>query len=154
MPAIPMVLVAHGVNLDLLGHRESEYYGSRSLVAIDAHLKAVAPELSRLVGLPGCQLECFQSNSEADFLGKLTEKDWDGVVINPAAWTHTSLALADRLRACSFPYVEVHLSNLARRESFRQKSFTASASSGVVHGFGHISYEVALLGLLRIIASK
>lgn len=147
------ILVAHGVNLDLLGTREPGLYGTLTLADIDKQLAAEAPHLAAAAGLEEVELTFFQSNAEAEFLEKLGEK-WDGAVLNPGAWTHTSLALADRLKALSLPYAEVHLSNLAAREEFRQKSFAAPNAKGVVFGFGCASYAAGLLGLLHYIAAS
>lgn len=148
------VLIAHGVNLDLLGKREPEIYGSLSLAAINSHVESRLEMTRQMAGLTrAVELEFFQSNSEGDFLNKLSE-GWDGCVINAGAWTHTSLAIADRLRGLRLPYVEVHLSNLARRESFRHRSFLAPDAIGVVQGLGVESYVGGLYGLLQHLAQK
>ncbi len=99
------------------------------------------------------ELEFFQSNHEALFLEQLS-LDWDGAVINPGAWTHTSLALADRLSGLALPFVEVHISNLAKREAFRQHSYAAPHALGVCFGFGLPSYLCALTGLYAHFSSK
>lgn len=138
----PKVLVANGVNLDLLGTREPGIYGTFTLADVEKTLREVAPQLG------GCTLAFFQSNDEQAFIEKFDE-GWDGALINPGAWTHTSLALADRLAALKLPYVEVHISNVAAREDFRKLSYTARNAVGVVHGFGMDSYVAGLLGLLR-----
>jgi 3-dehydroquinate dehydratase-2 len=143
----PRILVAQGVNLDLLGKREPEIYGAATLSDIEAQLRADAPSLSLLAGVPVCELSFFQSNSEGEFLAHLSQ-GFDGILINPGAWTHTSLALADRLKGLAVPYVEVHLSNIASRESIRHVSLTAPAAEGCVSGLGIGSYRVGLLGLL------
>jgi 3-dehydroquinate dehydratase-2 len=145
----PQILVAHGVNLDLLGRREPDVYGRTTLAELEAELEAAAEGAARMAGLSnGCGLAFFQSNDETTFLERLGD-GWDGILINPGAWTHTSLALADRLLGLGVPYVEVHLSNLAAREEFRQKSYSAAGAAGVVYGFGVDSYVVGLVGLLR-----
>ncbi len=140
------VLVVHGVNLDLLGTREPEVYGKATLADIDAALKKNAAAVAELAGLGGIELKTFQTNDESALLAELS-KPCDGVVINPGAWTHTSLALADRLKGLGVPYVEVHLSNVAAREEFRRHSFTAPSAAGCVHGFGAASYLAGLYGL-------
>lgn len=148
------VLVAHGVNLDLLGRREPEIYGTETLADLEHRLSA---SLAALVEASGCDakvaLTYFQSNDEAQFLARVSER-WDGLLLNPGAWTHTSLALADRLRGLATPYVEVHISNLAAREAVRQTSFAAAAAAGIVYGFGTDSYVVGLFGLLRRLGAK
>jgi len=144
----PKVLVAHGVNLDLLGRREPEVYGSESLAALEASLKAAAPGIAALAGFAGVELTFFQSNDEAAYLAAL-DAGYDGAVLNPGAWTHTSLALADRLQGLQLPFVEVHLSNLAGREEFRQRSFAAQHAVGLVSGMRGVSYHAGLLGLLH-----
>ena len=143
----PRILVAQGVNLDLLGKREPEIYGAATLDDIETQLRADAPALARLAGVPGCELSFFQSNSEGEFLDHLSQ-GFDGILINPGAWTHTSLALADRLKGLSVPYVEVHLSNIAAREPMRHISLTAPTAQGCVSGLGIGSYRMGLLGLL------
>ena len=147
----PKILVAHGVNLDLLGTREPGIYGALTLTELNARLDAEAPSLAAIAGFTGVELVHFQSNVEAEFLAKL-EGPYDGAILNPGAWTHTSLALADRLRALSLPFVEVHLSNVAAREEIRHRSFAAPHARGVVFGFGYASYAAGLLGLLHALA--
>lgn len=144
------VLVAHGPNLDLLGRREPEIYGRQTIDEIDQHLVEVTPALALSLGLPVPELFFFQTNHEGELLDRL-DGPWDGILINPAAWTHTSLALADRLAALAIPYVEVHISNTAAREEIRETSLTAPNAAGVVVGFGPHSYEAGMLGLLRIL---
>jgi 3-dehydroquinate dehydratase-2 len=148
---LPRVLILNGVNLDLLGRREAQHYGSFTLEGLEAALGAEAPALARAAGLPGVELSFAQSNSEDAFLAVL-DKGWDGAVLNAGAWTHTSLAIADRLRALGLIFVEAHISNIAAREEFRQRSFLAPVAAGVVYGFGMDSYRVALFGLLRRLA--
>lgn len=142
------ILVAQGVNLDLLGIREPEIYGSDSLASIEAMLRRLAPGLAQLAGLPSPELHFFQSNHEGLFLDQLS-LGWDAALINAGAWTHTSLALADRLAGLRLPFVEVHLSNLAKREAFRHHSYAAPHALGVCYGFGAVSYISALSGLLQ-----
>lgn len=134
------ILVASGVNLDLLGRRDPEIYGRATLADMETLLRAEAPA--------GTDLTFFQTNDEAAYLAKLGE-GWHGAVLNPGAWTHTSLALADRVVGLGLPFVEAHLSSLARREPFRHRSYTAAHALGVVQGFGIDSYLLALQGLVR-----
>jgi 3-dehydroquinate dehydratase-2 len=142
------VLVVHGPNLNLLGRREPEIYGRKSLAEIDAGLQAI--------GLRhGAAVDCFQSNHEGAIVDRLQEAIGvvDGVVINPAALTHTSIAVRDALAMLEVPVIEVHLSNIHRRESFRRKSLMAAVATGQVIGLGPIGYELALEGLLRLIGA-
>ncbi len=141
------ILVANGVNLDLLGQRDPEHYGLDGLGEIEQKLNEFAVQLHGLWPHMVFDLSFFQSNDERVFLEHF-DQGWDGVLLNAGAWTHTSLALADRLAALRLPFVEVHLSNLARREDFRHKSYTAAQSLGVVYGFGTDSYLTGLVGLL------
>ncbi len=129
------IAVVHGPNLNLLGVREPDVYGSDSLADVNEALADLAAEL-------GCALEVYQSNSEGeilDFLATCLGRA-DGLVVNPAGLGHTSVALLDGLRAVALPFVEVHLSNPAAREPFRRKSLLAPAAVGVVAGFGMDSY--------------
>ncbi|MEY4632275.1 MAG: hypothetical protein RIQ81_2395 [Pseudomonadota bacterium] len=139
-------LVANGVNLDLLGTREPEIYGSLTLEGLQRHVEASWSELARALDLPEAELHFFQSNHEGVFLEAL-DAGWDGIILNPGAWTHTSLALVDRIRAIDVPCVEVHLSNIYAREPIRQKSLIAGEVSGVISGFGADGYVAALLVL-------
>ena len=145
------ILIANGVNLDLLGKREPDIYGSSTLLDLEAFLQEQRAVLLN-AGLPRFDLSLFQSNDEGAFLSKLSE-GWDGAIINAGAWTHTSLALADRLAALSLPFIEVHLSNLSRREPYRHHSYAAPHARGVVFGAGFDSYSMALYGLLRLLGS-
>jgi len=129
------IAVVHGPNLNLLGVREPEVYGTDTLEDIDRALEALGREL-------GVVVKSFQSNSEGrilDFLAEIRDRV-DGVLINPAGLGHTSVALLDGLLATSKPFAEVHLSNPASRESFRRRSFLTPAAVGVVAGFGVDSY--------------
>lgn len=140
------ILVASGVNLDRLGLRPSEHYGKTKLEDIHQSLAAYAQLWAKEKGVK-VDLDCYQSNNEAKFLEKITEYEWSGMVFNPAAWGHTSLALADRLESIKFPVVEVHLSNLAKREQFRQHTYCSRVVSGVISGFGADSYLLGLQAL-------
>ena len=144
------VLVLHGPNLNLLSEREPGIYGSMTLTELDASLHALAGEL-------GVSLTTRQSNSEGTLI------DWiqaarakgsdpqDGLIINPGGYTHTSVAIHDALRAVSIPAVEVHLSNILARDSFRQVSVTGVACAGVIMGLGPASYHLALRHLASIL---
>jgi 3-dehydroquinate dehydratase II len=138
------VLVLSGPNLQLLGAREPSVYGTATLAAIEGRLAEVA--LAR-----GAAVEARQSNHEGDLVtwaGEAPGAGFRGIVINPGAYTHTSLALYDALRAAALPAVEVHLSNTDAREAFRRRSRIAPACLGRVSGFGPLSYELGLLALL------
>ena len=141
------ILVINGPNLGLLGVREPDIYGYTTLADVEAGLLKVAAENS-------CELEFLQSNHEGVIVDRLnailTGSPVDGIVINPAAYTHTSVAIADALRACSkVPAVEVHISNINGRESFRHESLTAPACVGMIAGLGTDGYEWALRALLK-----
>lgn len=141
------ILIASGVNLDLLGKREPQIYGSDTLRDMEALLSTEWPALAKASGFTKDKLVFFQTNSEVALLEKISAP-WRGVVLNPGAWTHTSLALADRLAALETKFVEVHLSQLSQREAIRQQSLTAKHALGVVYGFGIESYLLGLRGLL------
>ena len=147
-----VILIANGVNLDLLGSRESGLYGKKSLDDLKILLNKSLPDFEKIIGKKGFKLEFFQTNSEEAYLQKLTG-NWAGILLNPGAWTHTSLALADRLRGIRIPYVEVHITNLSCRDNVRQHSFTAADSRGVVYGFGLDSYLLGMLGLMRCLVN-
>jgi 3-dehydroquinate dehydratase II len=138
------VLVLHGPNLNLLGLREPEVYGKDTLADVDAQLEQLAQELD-------VQVACRQSNHEGELIDWLHEarERFDGVLINPGGYTHTSVALRDAIAAIDKPCVEVHLSNVHRRESFRHTSLTAPVCVGSIMGFGLHSY---LLGLRALVA--
>jgi len=148
----PNILIAHGVNLDLLGRREPDVYGSSTMADIEKRLREEALRLAT-GSILEVRLTFFQTNDEAAYLNELS-KGWDGAIINPGSWTHTSLALADRLVGLRLPFVEVHLSNLSRREDFRQRSYSAPHALGVIHGFGVESYTLGLQALIRTLTQK
>jgi len=133
------ILVIHGPNLNLLGTREEEIYGSTSLETIDKDLHQRAQE-------KGVELETFQSNHEGEIVDKIgaSQGSVDFILINPAAYTHTSVAIRDALLAVKIPVIEIHLSNVYQREEFRHKSMIASIAMGQICGFGPISYLLAL----------
>ena len=137
------IAVIHGPNLRLLGRREPEVYGSDTLADVNA---AVAAEAQSL----GVEVEFFQSNHEGEILDYLEEASArvEGFVVNPGAFTHTSIALRDALVGVGRPFVEVHLSNTAAREPFRHRSYLSDVAAGVVLGFGAQSYVLGLRGLV------
>jgi len=137
---VKKILVLHGPNLNLLGTREPEVYGRTTLAEIDANLAKIAQEA-------GAKLECFQSNAEAALVDRIQQTTRDGtdfIIINPAAFTHTSVALRDALAAVGLPFVEVHLSNVFAREAFRRESYFSDIAVGVISGLGAKGYELAL----------
>ncbi len=139
------ILILHGPNLNLLGSREPEVYGRTTLADIDQMLKGVAAELD-------VEIESFQSNHEGALIDRIHEAARQGVagmLINPGAYTHTSIALRDALAAVSIPTVEVHLSNIHARESFRRRSHISPVVLAQIAGFGASGYALALRGLVR-----
>lgn len=143
------ILVANGVNLDLLGQREPEIYGRDTLEEIQTKIVFDMEQFVQSLDLPEYELHFFQSNHEGVFLDTIGAPGWDGIVLNPGAWSHTSLAIADRIRGLTVPCVEVHLSNIHAREAERQTTITGAASTGIVSGFGADSYLMGLLVLIR-----
>lgn len=144
------VLVLHGPNLNLLGTREPEVYGAVTLSEINGRLAKLAKEHDT-------RLETCQSNSEAELIERIQRARSDGtgfIIINPAAFTHTSVALRDALAAVNIPFVEVHLSNIFAREPFRRESYFSDLAVGVVSGLGAQGYELALAYGLKRLAGK
>ncbi|MBI2380538.1 MAG: type II 3-dehydroquinate dehydratase [Gammaproteobacteria bacterium] len=142
------ILVLHGPNLNLLGTREPEVYGRATLADIDALLEEAAEQA-------GHSLAHFQSNAEHALIERVHAARDEGVrfiLINPGAYTHTSIALRDALAAVAIPFIEVHLSNVHAREPFRRHSYLSDLAVGVVCGFGAQSYELALAAALRRLA--
>ena len=134
------LLLLHGPNLNLLGSREPEVYGQATLAEIDG-------DLAQRAAAAGHQLECLQSNSELALIDRVQAAGRDGtafILINPAAFTHTSVALRDALAAVAIPFIEIHLSNPHAREPFRHDSFFSDLAVGIVAGFGADSYRYAL----------
>ena len=134
------ILVIHGPNLNLLGVREPEVYGSTTLDEINGSLQVLAHEA-------GVKLSSFQSNGEGELINHIHEAINNGIdfiIINPAAYTHTSIALRDALAATGLPFIEVHLSNIFARESFRRESYFSDLALGVISGLGAKGYELAL----------
>ena len=141
------ILVIHGPNLQLLGDRQPEIYGSMDLAAINRGLQAVAAEQHVI-------LRALQSNHEGEIvelIGTARRQHYDGILINPAAYTHTSVAIRDAIEACGLPTVEVHLSNIYAREPFRQHSLISPVCAGQVSGFGPASYRLALEALVGLL---
>ncbi|HEY8377826.1 MAG TPA: type II 3-dehydroquinate dehydratase [Nannocystis sp.] len=143
MSGTPRVLVIHGPNLNLLGLREPGIYGQQTLAELDESLYALGREL-------GAALTIRQSNHEGVILDWIhaAAHDQDGIIINPGGYTHTSVAIQDALRAVPVPAIEVHITNLFRRESLRQTSVTGVACVGVIMGLGAASYHLALRHLV------
>ncbi len=143
------VLVIHGPNLNLLGTREPEVYGSVTLAEIDERLQERAQEL-------GIQIETFHSNHEGEIVDKIAEAGSiaDAIIINPAAYTHTSVAIRDSILAVALPTVEVHLSNTQAREEFRHTSLIAPVVTGQIAGFGADSYLLALEAVAFLLKLK
>ena len=142
------ILVINGPNLQLLGRRKAEFYGTVTLPEIESRLRTVAREL-------GVELDFMQSNHEGVLVDRIAEAigNVDGIVINPAAYTHTSIALRDALEAARIPAIEVHLSNVAARDDFRRVSMTAEVCIGQIAGLGSDGYEWALRALVRRLSS-
>ncbi|MFL6624583.1 MAG: type II 3-dehydroquinate dehydratase [Sulfurifustis sp.] len=135
-----ILLALNGPNLNLLGEREPQHYGTSTLEEINARLK-------RLAEAAGHQLECFQSNAEHELIERVHQATAEGVgfiLLNPAAYTHTSVALRDALAATRIPFIEVHLSNVYAREPFRRHSYFSDIAVGVISGLGPQGYELAL----------
>ena len=137
------ILVINGPNINLLGTREPEIYGKTTLDDINKELIEYSKTIDENINF-----EFFQSNHEGEIVDKIqNSKDFDGMIINPAAYTHTSIAIADAIKGQEIKAVEVHISNPNAREEYRHISYTSSACIGVVKGFGKESYKLALLGL-------
>lgn len=144
------ILVIHGPNLNLLGSREPKIYGRLSLNEIDQALKTQAKKAK-------AALVIKQSNHEGvivDLIGKAKKNNFQGILINPAAYTHTSVATRDAIAACGLVVVEVHLSNIYAREEFRHKSLISPVAHGTILGFGAESYTLGLAALLDLIPAK
>lgn len=141
------ILVIHGPNLNLLGSREPGVYGTTTLKDINAQLKSAASEM-------GVDVDFFQSNHEGELIEYIQKNpSVSGILINPAAYTHTSVGLRDALLAVKKPFVEVHLSNVHKREDFRQHSYFSDIALGVVTGFGPLSYSLGLKALVEHLKS-
>lgn len=143
MPDSLRILVIHGPNLNMLGTREPEIYGSTNLAEIDGLLTSQAKEA-------GCELESLQSNHEGQLIDRIQEArtNADGILINPAGLTHSSVSLRDALIGSELPVVEIHLSNVHAREEFRHNSYVSGIAVGVITGFGVDSYRLGLDALI------
>ncbi len=139
------ILVIHGPNLNLLGQRETTVYGTKSLDDINKDIIALASEL-------GVDVNTVQLNGEGDIIDIIQKGDYDLLIINPAAYTHTSVAIRDAIAGVDKPAIEVHLSNIHSREEFRKKSFIAGVSVGQISGFGPESYLLALRAAKSILS--
>jgi len=147
---MPKILVLHGPNLNLLGQRETQHYGRDSLDAINDRLVSLGTAA-------GVTVETFQSNAEAPLIERIHAAKGDQtsyIIINPAAYTHTSVALRDALAAVQVPFIEVHLSNIHAREPFRHHSYFSDLAAGVIAGLGPMVYELALEAALRSMQKK
>ena len=139
------VLVIHGPNLNLLGKRETDVYGTKSLEDINKEILSLASELH-------IDVITVQLNSEGEIVDVIQKGDFDVLIINPAAYTHTSIAIRDAIAAVDKPCIEVHLSNIYKREEFRKKSFVADVALGQISGFGPDSYLLALRAAKNILS--
>lgn len=140
------IVVIQGPNLNMLGHREQNFYGPMKLEEIHTQMEAVAKQNNM-------EIEFFQSNLEGEIVDRIQEclGDADGIIINPAAYTHTSIAIRDAISAVAMPVIEVHISNIYRREEFRQKSLTAAVCTGQISGFGPFGYHLAMISMSQIL---
>ena len=139
------ILLLNGPNLNLLGTRQPDIYGSETLADVEALCRALAGEL-------GLTLLFRQSNAEHQLIEWIQEaRDGTGIIINPAAYSHTSVAILDALKTCSCPVLEVHISNIHQRESFRHQSYVSQAATGVIAGFGTHGYLLALRHMALLI---
>lgn len=144
------ILVLNGPNLNLLGSREPQYYGTDTLDQINARLAAQAQAA-------GHSIDFYQSNAEHDLVGRVQQAIQEGVefiLINPAAFTHTSVALRDALAASRIPFIEVHLSNVHAREAFRKHSYFSDLAAGVISGLGAQGYELALAAAIERLKTR
>lgn len=141
------ILVINGVNMNMLGVREPEKYGSMTLPELESELMGYANEL-------GISLETYQSNIEGEIVEKIQQArgNVDGIVLNAAAYTHTSIAIRDAISASGVPVVEIHMTNIHSREDFRHKSLIAPAAIGQISGFGKDSYKLGIMGLLNYLS--
>lgn len=139
------ILVIHGPNLNLLGKREPEVYGTVTLQEINERISKTASELN-------IETAMIQSNSESDIIEAIQRDDYDMLIINPAAFTHTSVAIRDAISAVGKPAIEVHISNIHKREDFRKRSYIAEVCKGQISGFGADSYILALIASKNILS--
>ena len=143
------ILLLNGPNLNMLGAREPKHYGRISLASIEEKMQTLATQYN-------VKVECFQANSEEKLINKIHEsfQQVDFILINPAAYTHPSVALRDALLAVSIPFVEIHLSNVHKREPFRHHSYFSDVAEGVICGLGAKGYEFAFLFAIDYLAKK
>lgn len=143
------ILVLHGPNLNMLGEREPQHYGAASLDDIDTMLRSTAGEL-------GVDINTLQSNAEHELVDAIQQArgNVDAIIINPAAFTHTSVAIRDALAAVGIPFIEIHLSNVHAREEFRQHSYLSDLAAGVISGLGPIGYQLALTAAIDMTKDK
>lgn len=141
------VLVIHGPNLNMLGKREPDVYGSENLTEINKKIEALSAEL-------GLGATVMQTNSESEIVDRIQKDDYDLLIINPAAYTHTSVAIRDAISAVGKPVIEVHLSNIHRREEFRRHSYVSGVALGQISGFGAESYMLALRAAKSVLSKK
>lgn len=139
------ILVIHGPNLNLLGKREKNIYGTKSLEIINKEILSLAKELD-------IDVKTIQLNSEGKIVDVIQNGDYDALIINPAAYTHTSIAIRDAIAAVEKPAIEVHLSNIHKREEFRRKSYIVEVAAGQISGFGPESYLLALRAAKSILS--
>ena len=140
------ILIINGPNLNLLGEREPDKYGSKTLAQIN-------DEISAFASSKGVDVEFFQSNIEGEIVTAIqnAKGKYDGIIINPAAYTHTSVAIRDAILGTQIKAIEVHLSNVYSREEFRQTTYTAGVCIGQITGFGEYGYHLAILALLKVL---
>ena len=140
------ILLVNGPNLNTLGSREPEIYGHETLADIEAACKKTAAGL-------GLELDCYQSNHEGELVTRIQDaaKAHQGVIINAGAYTHTSIAIMDALLTLKIPVIEVHMSNIFRREEFRHESYVSKAAKGVICGFGSHSYHLGLSAMAQLV---
>jgi 3-dehydroquinate dehydratase-2 len=143
------ILIINGVNMNMLGTREPEKYGNKTLGELEKELYSYSFEL-------GIDIETFQSNFEGEIVEKIHSalNNFDGIIINPAAYTHTSVAIRDAISAVNIPTVEIHMTNIYQREDFRQKSLIAPVCIAQISGFGTESYKLGLEGLTRFLKTN
>ena len=141
------ILVIHGPNLHLLGKREPDIYGNFSLDQVNDLMKKKAKE-------SGLKIEILQSNAESEIIDKITKTQYNLLIINPAAYTHTSVAIRDALLAANKPAIEVHISNIHKREEFRKKSLMSDIVIGIIAGFGMNSYLLAIDAAIEYLQSQ
>ncbi|WP_095269064.1 type II 3-dehydroquinate dehydratase [Helicobacter sp. 13S00477-4] len=141
------VLVIQGPNLNMLGHRDPRVYGTMTLEQIHQNMKVFAKQNN-------LEVDFFQSNFEGEMIDKIQEcvgSEYAGIIINPGAYSHTSIAMADAIMAAGVPVVEVHLSNIHAREEFRKHTYTGAVCAGVIAGFGAFGYHMAIIAMLQIL---